>query len=388
MPIYLDNSATTRVRQEVVNAMLPYLTESWGNPSSIHAFGRQSKEALQKARAQVAALLNCAPEEVYFSPCGTVSNNVALIGRARFAEANGLGRHLITSAIEHPAILGPAKYLESSGWKVTCLPVDKEGFVSVEDFERAITSDTSIVSIMWANNEIGNLQPIKEMAAIAASKEIFFHTDAVQAVAKISIDLSEVPVHSLSLSGHKFHAPKGIGALFVRRLSNLMPLMFGGGQEMGMMPGTEGLANIVALGMAAELAMRDLDANRKMLFEMQSLLFEKLRSVPGVRFTGTTDFSRRLPGHISIVLPGAEGEGLVLRADMRGVCVSSGSACHQGIIEPSQVLKALGLSDKEALGSMRISAGTLNNPDEVASAAETLVAILQAASSKVQAVRN
>lgn len=376
--IYLDNSATTRVRQEVAEAMRPYLDDEYGNPSSIHASGRRAKSAIRTAREQVAALLNCEPEEIYFSSCGTLSNNVALIGRARFAEANGHGRHLITTAIEHPSVSGPAKYLQSIGWNVTFLKVDSEGCIRIDDLLNAITGDTSIISVMWANNEIGSLQPIAEIAAIAAERGIYCHTDAVQAVGKVPIDLSNVSASTLALSGHKFFAPKGIGALFVRKLCNLMPIVFGGGQEMGLFAGTEGTANIVGLGVAAECARKELPRTIEELREMQSLLIQNLMSFPTARITGPSDMERRLPGHVSLSLPGAEGEAMVMRADLKGLCVSSGSACHQGIIEPSAVLKALELSDREALGSLRISAGKFNTMQECETASQILLNIFKA----------
>jgi len=378
MPIYLDNSATTPVRQEVVDAMIPCLRDNWGNPSSIHSFGRKAKDAINHARKQVAGLLNCDVEEVYFSPCGTLSNNVAMIGRARFAEANGMGRHLIATSIEHPSILGPAKHLEANGWNVTYLPVDAEGSVSPAELEAAITEETSIISIMWANNEIGTVQPIEQLAQIAAKRRIFFHTDAVQVPGKLPIDMDKVPASSLSLSGHKFYAPKGIGILYVRKLNNVMPVVYGGGQEMGLMPGTESVASIVAIGEAAELAHRHLISTQEQLFAMQKAIIDKVCTVDGVRLTGALDLHKRLPGHVSVAFPGVEGEALVMRADLRGVCVSSGSACHHGIFEPSQVLKAIGLSDREARGSMRISAGSFNTLEECNKAADILVEVFRA----------
>ncbi|HEY9778203.1 MAG TPA: cysteine desulfurase family protein [Planktothrix sp.] len=387
MPIYLDNSATTKVHDDVVQAMLPYLAESWGNPSSIHTIGRKSKSAVQTAREQVAALLNCDPEEVYFSPCGTLSNNVALLGRARFAEANGQGRHLITTPIEHPSIAGPAKYLESTGWKVTYLSVDSEGFVDPEELKRSINDETSIVSVMWANNEIGTVEPIEAIAEICAERKIFFHTDAVQAAGKVAIDVAKTPVSSLALSGHKFHAPKGIGILYLRKLNNVMPVIFGGGQEMGLMPGTEGLANIVAIGKAAEIANNQLTSTRERLSEMRDVIIDKLKTLQGVRFTGAQDLSRRLPGHISLVCPNVEGEALVMRADLKGLAVSSGSACHQGIIEPSAVLRAIGLPDKDAMGSMRITCGALNDLEECKKAAEILYTVFKNAAKMSQSIK-
>lgn len=378
MRIYLDNSATTMVRPEVVESMLPFLTEHWGNPSSVHALGRRAKQALQTARQQVSTLLNCEPEEVYFSACGTMSNNCALLGRARFVEANGKGRHLITTAIEHPSVSGPVKYLESNGWSVTYVPIDREGCIDINRLKTSITDQTSIISVMWANNEVGVVEPIETIAQIAAEREIFFHTDAVQVPGKLSLDMRAVPVSALSLSGHKFFAPKGIGILYLRKLNNLMPIVFGGGQEMGILPGTEALSNIVAIGRAAELAHNELSTTHAHLRKMQELLKHDLLSIPNAVVTGPIDLSKRLPGHISLVVPGAEGEAMVMRADLKGLCISSGSACHQGIIEPSQVLRAMGFSDREALGSLRISCGKFNTIEECQRAASQIADIVSA----------
>jgi cysteine desulfurase len=390
MSIYLDNSATTKVRQEVIDAMLPYLGDKWGNPSSIHARGRTARKAIDLARIQVADLLNCKSEEVFFSSCGTMSNNVALLGRARFAAANDQGRHLITSQIEHPSILGPAKYLESQGWKVTYLPVDREGFISIDNLEKAITPVTSIISIMWANNEIGTVEPIKDFAEIARERNIYFHTDAVQVAGKIPIDLSDTVVSSLSLSGHKFYAPKGIGVLYSRAGENIMPIVFGGGQEMGLMPGTEALSNIVAIGKAAELARKELSDTRQKLIEISRKFVSVLTSnAKGIKICGAQDIDKRLPGHISITADGASSEALVLQADLKGICISNGSACHRGIIEPSSVLKALGLSDVEALSTVRIAAGkfnTLNECEQSVNLLCNIIATLQRNSSPEAAI--
>jgi cysteine desulfurase len=376
MSIYLDNSATTPVRQEVIEAMLPYLKEHWGNASSIHAAGRTAKKAIDSAREQVASLLNCQPEEVHFSACGTVSNNLALLGRARFLEANGRGKHLITSQIEHPSVSGPAKYLESQGWRVTYLPVTREGFVEVDQLKAAISPDTSIISIIWANNEIGTVEPVQALSEIAADKEIFFHTDAVQVPGKLPIDLKSVKVSALSLSGHKFYAPKGIGILFLRKGENLMPIEFGGGQERGMLPGTEAVANIVAIGKAAQLAKEELAVNQSKLLALQTGLIERLASVPDLQITGSHDPKRRLPGHVSFVIPEVEGETIVLKCDLQGLCLSSGSACHQGVIEPSLVLKAIGLSHSQAMGSVRVSFGKFNTSEDGQVLSEKLSNIL------------
>jgi cysteine desulfurase len=382
--IYLDNSATTRVRDEVIEEMLPYLSTYWGNPSSIHSLGRKSKEAIQQARERVALLLNCASDEIFFSSCGTASNNAAILGRARFAAANDHGRHLITTQIEHPSVMGPCQYLQSQGWDVTYLPVDREGFISLPDLEAAIKPQTSIITVMWANNEIGTVQNIKGIAAIAAEREIFFHTDAVQVPGKLSLDVTAVPISALGLSGHKFYAPKGIGVLYLRKLQNIMPTIFGGGQEMGILPGTEGLANIVAIGKAAELARLELDSAQASLTRMSEIIFANLLKCPDLAVTGAQSLEHRLPGHASFNLPAVEGEAIVMRADMKEICISSGSACHQGIIEPSQVLKAIGLSNNQAMGSVRVSAGRFNTEEECISASQTLTSILEKLSSKAK----
>ena len=379
MTIYLDNSATTAVRSEVIEAMLPYLREGWGNPSSVHRIGRHAADGLKRAREQASSLLGCEPEEVYFSSGGTMSNNVALLGRARFSEANGLGKHLITTQIEHPSVMGPAQYLESNGWKVTYLAVDKQGFVSFDQLQKACSSETSMISIMWANNEIGSVQNIDQIAKFAQEREVFFHTDAVQVPGKLAINAAATPFSALALSGHKFYAPKGIGLLYLRRHQNVMPIVFGGGQEMGLFPGTEGLANIVALGVAAEFAQKELAKNESRLRSLAAKMTEAIMSVPGMKISGPLDAAGRLPGHCSFYLPNVEGDALVLRADLKGVCISSGSACHKGIIEASAVLRALRLSDYEAMGAIRISLGHFTTEEECDKAAKILVDMLKSA---------
>lgn len=387
--IYLDNSATTRVRPEVLDAMLPYLSDKFGNPSSVHATGREARAAVDKARGHVADLLGAKVGEIYFSGCGTLSNNVALLGRARFVQANDLSKHLIVSRIEHPSVMGPAQYLESQGFKVTYLDVDKEGFVDMTKLERALTGGASMVSIMWANNEIGVVQPIEEIGRLISKvqteqeREIFWHTDAVQVIGKVPVDLSKLPVSSLSFSGHKFGAPKGIGVLYVRELVNVMPIIFGGGQEMGLMPGTEPLSNIVALGEAARLAKLELDQLHSRLTAMQERILKTLLAIDGVDVTGPLDISKRLPGHVSVSLNKAQGEGLVVKCDLKGVAVSSGSACHKGIIEASAVLKALGLSTDKALGAIRITIGRDNTEQDIDRACQVLSDVFSKASQAV-----
>jgi len=397
--IYLDNSATTKVRPEVLEAMMPYLSDKYGNPSSLHKQGRMAKDAIGHSRKQVAALLGCLPEEVYFSGCGTISNNTAILGRARFAEANGHPRQMITSSIEHPSVTGPARYLESLGWDVIYLPVDSQGFVTAGSVKSRLSDKTSIVSIMWANNEIGVIEPIEEIAQTVAAfgadigRDIFMHTDAVQVPGKIAIDLSSLKISSLSLSGHKFGAPKGIGVLFVRRLVNLMPIFFGGGQEMGLLPGTEGLPNIVAVGEAARLAHQEQKVLAERLVSYQKKLLGILSSCDFLKITGPDDLSKRLPGHLSIALSGLEGEAMVLRSDLKDLAVSSGSACHQGIIEPSHVLRAISLPDHQAQGALRISFGRDNTEADVEAAGKILLDIFarlkqsnKSAQAKVSAV--
>ena len=383
MSIYLDNSATTRVRTEVIEAMLPYLSDNYGNASSLHAYGQTAKKALEAARQQVASLLNCHPEEIWFSTGGTNSNNNAILGKARSLAANGGGQHLITSSIEHASVHGPVQYLESQGWQVTYLPTSGEGFIALDALREAIRPETSLISINWANNEIGSLQAIQAMAEIAKERDIYFHTDAIQMPGKLPIDLSKVQVSTLSLSGHKFYAPKGIGILFVRSDVNLMPIQFGGGQERGLLPGTEAIASIVAIGKAAELAHQEIKETNNKLKTMHSLLLSKLIQLNTIKLTGPKDLSQRLPGHISLRMPNVKGEALVMRCDLQGLCLSSGSACQKGAIGPSRILTAIGLNDAEAAGSLRISIGKFNTAEECEQAGNILAKVLAANNTKV-----
>jgi len=410
--IYLDNSATTRVRNEVLQAMEPFQTDCWGNASSRHGVGRKSRQAIDHARKQVASLIGATANEIFFTPCATYSNNVALLGHARYVEENGLGRHIITSGIEHSSVLGPVKYLQSRGWDVTTLNVDWQGFIDLDELLREIRPQTSMISIMWGNNEIGTLQPIEQIAAIAAEREIFFHTDAVQVAGKLPIDVLSTRVDTLSLSGHKFHAPKGIGVLYIRNGVQVLPLMFGGGQESGLFPGTENVANIVGLGKAAELADTELAAadlsavdavdlsedlqsddqrtshTRSRLTRIQELLIAKLSQHTNIRFTGARDLSRRVPGHISVTVDGAIGSDICDDAYEQGICISSVSACSSNGGHPSHVLKALGLSEKQALGSVRISAGWFNTEAECELAADILSGLVAQHAQQAQPARN
>lgn len=367
--IYLDNSATTPVSEEVFEAALPYLRESFGNPGSIHTLGQQSRQAVNKARKQVAELIGAKPHEIYFTPSGTYSNNASILGRARFVEENGLGRHLITSSIEHSSALGPAKHLQSRGWRVDILDVDAEGFINFDQLVQLITEETSIISIMWANNEVGTIQPIDRIAQFAKERGIFFHTDAVQAAGKLRIDVNRVAVDTLSITGHKLHAPKGIGALYIRDGVEVLPTVFGGGQEKGIAPGTESVANIVALGAAAN----EYEANYEHLRSIQKVFVENFSTLSNVTLTGALEPEKRIPGHVSVIVDAIVGEDIVHAASDAGVFISSVSACSSG--HPSHVLKQLGYSQQQGIGSVRISASALNTYEECEYAAEVLANI-------------
>lgn len=371
--IYLDNSATTPISEEVFEAALPFLRDSFGNPGSIHSLGQQSKAAVEKARKQVASLIGAKPNEIYFTPSGTYSNNVSILGRARFVEENELGKHLITSSIEHSSALSPAKQLELRGWKVDVLNVNSEGFVDLQQLQELITEETSIISIMWANNEVGTIQPIEKIAQIATKHRIFFHTDAVQAAGKIKIDTSRIAVDSLSITGHKLHAPKGVGVLYVREGVEISPIIFGGGQERGLGPGTESVANIVGLGAAAEHAELNYASNYEHLRAVQKIFSDKFSALPFVTLTGALDPESRIPGHLSVIVRGSIGEELVAAANSAGIYISSVSACSSG--HPSHVLKELGYSQEQAGGSVRISASALNSYEECQLAAEILARV-------------
>lgn len=384
--IYLDNSATTKVREEVIAAMLPYLSEQWGNPSSIHTAGRQARQAVERARAQVAQLINAKPSEIYFSPGGTYSNNTAILGRAEYAEQRNLGKHAITTSIEHSSALSPAKQLRQRGWDVTVLGVNEDGIIDIKELTKAIRPDTSIISVMWANNEIGSIQPVEQIAEIAKARNIYFHCDAIQAAGRIPIDVKKVQVDTLSLSGHKFYAPKGIGVLYVRDGVRVNPLVHGGGQERGLFPGTESVANIVGIGEAAYQITKELKINASHLRDLQKVLMKRLSRYGSVRITGPRDVEKRLPGHLSIVITGARGAELVEEASARGVFVSSVSACSSGGGSPSHVLKAIGLDDDEALGALRISAGRFNTEADVRKAADIIADLIAARTINLGAV--
>ena len=358
---YFDNNATTRVAPEVVDAMLPFLREQWGNPSSTYAFGRQVGEAVDRARGQVAALINAEPREVIFTSCGTESNNSA-IHSALVTQPEK--RHVLTTAVEHSANTKFCALLQKRGYAVTFLPVAADGTLDLELLETSILPDTAIVSVMWANNETGVLFPVREAAAICHRKGVLFHTDAVQTPGKLKIDVRELDADCLSLSAHKLHAPKGVGLLYVKRRVKYQPLIVGGGQERGRRGGTENVANIVAFGRAAELAMASLDDENTRVQALRDKLENGiLTGIPGTSRNGAQE--PRLPNTSNIAFEGVEAEGILMLLDQAGICASSGSACTTGSLDPSHVLTAMGCSVARARSSIRFSLGIYNTEAEV-----------------------
>ena len=360
--IYMDNAATTATRPEVLEAMLPYFTEHYGNPSSIHSVGRDARRAVEKARAQVAAALGAQPREIYFTAGGSESDNWAIRCASRALAAKG--KHIITSQIEHHAVLHTCQYMEKQGYEVTYLPVDENGLVSVEDVKNAIRPDTVLISIMAANNEIGTIEPIREIGKVAHEAGVLVHPDAVQAVGAVPIDVNDWNVDMLSLSGHKFHAPKGIGALYIRKGVKISNLIFGGAQERGLRAGTENLPGIVGLGAAIELAVAELPEYTRRLTALRDRLIDGiLQNIPDVRLNGHR--TQRLPGNVNVSVRYVEGEALLMRLDLAGVEASSGSACTSGSLDPSHVLLAIGLPHEIAHGSLRLSLSDTTTQEEV-----------------------
>ena len=360
--IYMDNAATTAVSPEVLQAMLPYFTDIYGNPSSIHSTGRDARRAVDAARKQVAAAIGAQPTEIYFTAGGSESDNWAIKGTAFAKRAKG--NHIITSQIEHHAVLHTCAWLEKQGFEVTYLPVDEFGRVRVEDVEKAITDKTILISIMAANNEIGTLQPITEIGKLAKSRGILFHTDAVQAMGAIPIDVNAMNIDMLSMSGHKFHGPKGIGVLYVRKGVHPDIFMHGGAQERGQRAGTENLAGIVGIGKAIELATQNLEANAARMSRLRDKLIDGiLAEIPAVRLNGHR--TERLPNNVNVSIRYIEGEAMLLRLDLAGIAGSSGSACTSGSLDPSHVLLAIGLPHEIAHGSLRLSLGTDTTEEQV-----------------------
>lgn len=371
---YFDNAATTRVKEEVLEEMLPYLKEEFGNPSSMYTIGRGARRAVEEARVRVARLINCNPNEIYFTGCGSESDNTAIKG---IAYANSYkGRHIITSKIEHPAVLHTCQVLERQGFDVTYLNVDSDGIVSLENLQKSIRNDTILITIMFANNEIGTLEPISEIAKIAKMHNIIFHTDAVQACGNVPIDVKRMGIDLLSLSGHKLYAPKGIGALYVKNGIEFERLIDGGHQEKNRRAGTENVAGIVALGKACELAMINLRSHMNYLQNLRNHYIEQVeKRIPNAKLNGTLE--KRLPGNANFSFEGVDGEALLLNLDAKGICASSGSACSTGSMNPSHVLKAIGLSDMMAEGALRTTFGEENTMEDVDYLVECLEEIVK-----------
>src|SRR5882724_2731982 len=374
--VYLDHSATTPVDPRVVAAMLPYLTEKFGNASSVHGFGQEARAAADRARRQVAAMIGARANEIIFTSGGTEANNLAIRGVCELAEAHG--RHIITSSIEHPSVRGAIESLEKRGWLVTRLPVYDDGIVRIEDVHAALRPDTVLISVMMANNEIGTIQPIKEIGELVKEerqrdhRHLWFHTDAVQAAGRLPIQVESLGCDLLSLSAHKIYAPKGTGALFLRRGVRLTAQQVGGHQERERRAGTESIANIVAFGAAAELASREMSERNQHTRRLRDL-FERsvVQSIDDIAFNG--DRERRLPHLSNISFRFIEGEGLLIHLDMQGVAVSTGSACSSGTLEPSPVIRALGRNEELARGAIRFSFGKDNTEGDVDYAVEALV---------------
>lgn len=372
--IYFDHAATTAVRKEVLDAMLPCFCQNYGNPSSIYEIAREAKNLVDNARKQVAKAIGADEKEIYFTAGGSESDNWAIKGIAE--SYKNKGKHIITSSIEHHAVLHTCQYLEKNGYEITYLPVDEDGKISLEDLIKAIRSDTILISIMFANNEIGTLEPIKQIGEIAKKHNIIFHTDAVQAVGHVKIDVKDMNIDMLSLSGHKLYGPKGIGALYVRKGVKLKSYIHGGAQERGIRAGTENVPGIVGLGKAIEIAMVEMEEENKKLIKLRDEIIESiLNTIPYTRLNGhRTD---RLPGNINISFEFVEGESILLLLDMNGIYASSGSACTSGSLDPSHVLLAIGLPHEKAHGSLRMTLGIENTEEDVKKLLEVLPGIIK-----------
>jgi len=360
--IYFDHSATTPVDREVAELMLEYMTDKFGNPSSVHAFGRETRKAIEEAREKVAALINATPNEIFFTSGGTEGDNLALKGVAYANRKKG--NHIITTAIEHHAILHTCEYLEKQGFTVTYLPVDENAMIRMEDLKNAITDKTILISIMFANNEVGTIQPIKEIGQLAKEKGIYFHTDAVQAVGNYPIDVKDLNIDLLTMSGHKFNASKGIGALYIRRGVRIEEIQHGGAHERNLRAGTENVPGIVGLGKAAEIASKGMANKIPYITGLRDKLITTiLEKIPHVKLNGHPQ--NRMPGNVNFSFLYIEGESLLLNLDMKGIAASSGSACTSGSLDPSHVLLAMGLTHEVAHGSLRVTLGRGNTEEDI-----------------------
>ena len=370
---YFDHAATTYVKEEVLKDMLPYFTLQYGNASSIYEIGRKSRKAIENAREKIAKAINSKPKEIYFTACGSESDNLALKGIS-YANRNK-GNHIITTKIEHPAVLESCKTLEKQGFRVTYLNINKEGFISLEELENAIQDDTILVSIMFANNEIGTIQPIKEIGEICQKHKIIFHTDCVQAVGNVEINVEKMNIDSLSISAHKFYGPKGVGALYVRKGIEFERIQDGGHQEKNKRAGTENVAGIVGMGKAIELAQKNLDEYSNKLTNLRNYYFSQVEEkIPNIKINGSKQ--KRLPGNANISFEGINAEELLLKLDQKGICASAGSACSSGSASPSHVLLALGLEQNLAYGSLRITLGGENEKEDIDFLVEQLTQIV------------
>lgn len=359
---YFDHAATTYVKEEVLNAMIPFFTIEYGNASSMYSKGRETKKAIHLAREKVAKVINCKPKEIYFTSCGSESDNLAIKGVCYKNKQKG--NHIITTKIEHPAVLHTCQTLEKQGFEVTYLNVDSNGCISLYELENAIKENTILISIMTANNEIGTIQPIKEIGQIAKKHNIIFHTDSVQAIGNIKIDVEEMNIDLLSMSAHKFYGPKGVGALYVREGITIQRIQDGGHQEKNKRAGTENVPGIVGLGKAIELAYENIEKYNEKLITLREDYFSQIQEkIPNIKING--DRTKRLPGNANISFVGIEGEELLLKLDERGICCSTGSACSSGMPNPSHVLLAIGLPKELAYSSLRITIGEENTKEDI-----------------------
>ena len=371
---YFDHSATTYVKEEVLKEMLPYFGMEFGNPSSLYSLGRKAKTVKKEARRKVAEAINCNPEEIYFTSCGSESDNLAIKGIA-YAYRNK-GNHIITSKIEHPAVLNTCRTLEKEGFRVTYLNVDKDGFINLDELRNSITNSTILITIMFANNEIGTIEPIEEIGKIAKIYNVIFHTDAVQAIGNIKIDVNKLNIDSLSMSAHKFYGPKGVGALYVIKGINFRKIQDGGHQEKDKRAGTENVPGIVGIGKAIELANKNLDKYNQKLQNLRDYLISEIENkIPDVKLNGHR--TKRLPGNVNISFEGISGGELLLNLDDKGICASAGSACSSGNEEPSHVLTAIGLPRNLSKGTLRITLGEENTKEDVDYLVKNLIEIIK-----------
>ena len=362
MFVYADNAATTCVSKTAVDAMMPYLTTQYGNPSSLYAFAQEAKEALENARKTVADIIGAQPKEIYFTSGGSEADNQAIVSMAKVGALKGK-KHLISTKFEHHAVLHTLKKLEKEGFEVTLLDVHEDGVVRLEDLEAAVREDTALVTIMFANHEIGTVQPIKEIGEFCRARKIPFHTDAVQAAGHMPINVQEMNIDLLSMSGHKFHAPKGVGVLYAKSGMPLFNIIEGGAQERGKRAGTENIPGIVALAAALKESVDNMEANTAKIIPMRDKLFAELSKIPHSKINGSLE--HHVPGTVNMCFEGIEGESLLLLLDAKGVCASSGSACTSGSLDPSHVLLSLGLPHEVAHGSLRLSIGEYNTMEEI-----------------------